>query len=311
MAYPVDLRQRIVKAMLDRGMTIAEAAKRFEVGTATVERYLRRCRETKDLTPRTSPGRPCGLAQREALLWQQLGQSNDLRLEDRCQQWEEATGERVSTATMSRWFKKLKMTRKKSLAASEQDPPARLVWLAEVQRLDPRRRLFVDESDFRLDMSPQYAYAPRGERAQARVARNRGKNTSLIAAISLAEGVRAAMTVEGAVDGRAFDAYLVEVLCPSLRPGQVVVLDRLSVHRHKKVQAAIEARGCELLFLPAYSPDLKPIEEAFSKIKAWVRRLEARTRKALDEAIAVALRAISLQDVIGWFKHAGYSQHTL
>ena len=178
-------------------------------------------------------------------------------------------------------------------------------------KLDPRRLVFVDESGFRLDLTPTYAYAPKGERAFGAVPKNRGENTPLIAAMSLDEGVVAAMTLEGAVDGPAFDAYLREVLCPSLRPGQVVVLDRLSVHRRSEVQQAIEARGCEVLFLPGYSPDLNPIEEAFSKIKACVRRLEARTRAALDEAIAIALHTITLQDVIGWFRHAGYGHHSL
>lgn len=113
MAYSVDLRIRIVNAVLERSMTIAEAAETFEVGTATVERYLRRYRETNDLTPRTSPGRPSGLAERKELLARLLEEKNDLRLEDRCKQWEETTGARVSTATMSRWIAKLEVTRKK------------------------------------------------------------------------------------------------------------------------------------------------------------------------------------------------------
>jgi transposase len=91
----------------------------------------------------------------------------------------------------------------------------------------------------------------------------------------------------------------------------VVVLDNLAVHRRQKVRELIETRDCEVLFLPPYSPDLNPIELAFSKIKACVRRLEARTRAALDEAIATALNTISLQDVIGWFRHAGYGHHSL
>lgn len=160
-------------------------------------------------------------------------------------------------------------------------------------------------------MTPLYAYAPKGERAYGRVPKNRGENTSFIAAMSLDEGVTAAMTVEGAVDGLAFDAYVKEVLCPSLRPGQVVILDRLSVHRRKEVRDAVEAKGCDVLFLPPYSPDLNPIELAFSKLKEFVRRVEARTREALDGALAAALKTILLQDVIGWFRHAGYGHHSL
>lgn len=176
---------------------------------------------------------------------------------------------------------------------------------------DPARLVFVDESGFGLDMTLLYAYAPKGERAYGVVPKNRGENTSLIAALSLHEGLTAAMTLTGAVDSLAFDAYLKRVLCPSLRPGQIVVLDNLAVHKRQVVQEAIMARGCEVLFLPPYSPDLNPIEQAFSKIKTHVRRLEARTRAALDEAIAAALRTISLQDVTGWFRHAGYGHHFL
>ena len=113
MAYSKDLRERIVNTVLEHEMTIAKAAKTFQVGTATVERYLRRYRETGDLTPRTSPGRPSGLTEREDLLKQHLAQRNDLRLEDRCKQWEQATGECVSTATMSRWIRRINITRKK------------------------------------------------------------------------------------------------------------------------------------------------------------------------------------------------------
>ena len=169
----------------------------------------------------------------------------------------------------------------------------------------------MDESGFNLAMTPQYAYAPKGERAHGRVPKNRGENTSLIAALSLHEGITAVMTVEGAVDGLAFDAYVREVLCPSLRPGQIIILDRLSVHKRKKVRDAVEAKGCSLLFLPGYSPDLNPIELAFSKLKTRVRQTEARTREALDEAIAVALKTITLQDALAWFRHAGYNHHSL
>ena len=104
----------------------------------------------------------------------------------------------------------------------------------------------------------------------------------------------------------AFEIYVEQVLAPSLKPGQVVVLDNVSVHKGERVRQAIEARGCQVLFLPTYSPDLTPIEEAFSKLKTWLRRLEARTREALEEAIAEALKQITMQDAHGWFWHCGY-----
>lgn len=170
--------------------------------------------------------------------------------------------------------------------------------------------MFVDESGFQLNMTPNYAYALKGARVYGRVPKNRGENTSLLAAVSLDEGVSAAMTLTGAVDGAAFEVYIKQVLCPQLRAGQVVILDRLNVHKNQRVREAIEAKGCTLLFLPGYSPDLNPIELAFSKLKTWVRQVEARTREALDDAIAAALKTVTLQDVIGWFTHAGYEHHS-
>jgi transposase len=138
------------------------------------------------------------------------------------------------------------------------------------------------------------------------VPRNHGKNTTLVAALTPA-GLQAPWTIEGAIDTAAFERYITEVLGPTLRPGQVVVLDNLSVHKAARIRDAIEAVHCEVLFLPAYSPDFTPIEQAFSKIKALLRGLGARTREALLEAIRLAVAAISSEDAAGWFAHAGYS----
>ncbi len=176
-------------------------------------------------------------------------------------------------------------------------------------RQDPNCLVFIDESGFNLAMTPLYARAPKGQRAYGQVPKNRGENSSLIAALSLDQGFSAAMTLEGAVDGIAFEVYVQQVLAPTLRPGQVVVLDNLQVHKIQTVRETIEAQGCELLFLPSYSPDFNPIEQAFSKLKTFVRKRKARTKRALDDAIAAALKAVSLQDVIGWFSHAGYLPH--
>jgi transposase len=177
-------------------------------------------------------------------------------------------------------------------------------WLAS--RFDARRLVFVDESGFNTSMTRLYARAPKGRRAYAKVPRNRGKNTTLIAAITLEGAMGESVAIEGATDAKAFEAYVEHFLAPSLEEGQVVVLDGLGAHRTDSVRELIEARGAELLFLPSYSPDLNPIEEAFSKIKTIVRKVGARTREALVEAIARALAAVTSEDVAGWFAHAGY-----
>jgi transposase len=150
-----------------------------------------------------------------------------------------------------------------------------------------------------------YGWAPHDQRAVGSVPRNHGKNTTLVAALTPA-GLQAPWTIEGAMDTEAFERYIQEVLGPTLRPGQLVILDNLSVHKAVRIREAIEAHDCELLFLPPYSPDMTPIEQAFSKIKALLRGLGARTREALLETVRLAVGAITPEDASSWFAHAGY-----
>ena len=170
---------------------------------------------------------------------------------------------------------------------------------------DPSQVVFVDECGTHTSMTRRKARAPRGSRARGAVPRNRGSVTTLITGLSLA-GMVPAMTVEGGTTAAVFAAYLEKVLLPWLRPGQVVVVDNVGAHKPDRMRALVEAAGCRLVFLPAYSPDLSPVEEAFSKIKALVKAAGARTRAALDAAIAVALAAVTAEDAAGWFTHASY-----
>ena len=195
---------------------------------------------------------------------------------------------------------------KKSPISSERDEQARGLWRWLASRFDARRLVFVDESGFNTSMTRLRARAPRGKRAYAKVPRNRGKNTTLIGAITLEGAMGESMSLEGATDSEAFEAYVEHFLVPELCEGQVVVLDGLGAHRTERVRELVEAKGADLVFLPSYSPDLNPIEEAFSKIKALVRKEGARVREALVEAIGRALAAITAEDAAGWFAHAGY-----
>jgi transposase len=171
--------------------------------------------------------------------------------------------------------------------------------------LDTRRLVFVDEMGANTSLCPLYAYSPRGRRAHAKVPRNRGKNTTLLASMT-AEGMGPCVAVEGTTISAVFEAYMEQVLMPTLRPGQAVVLDNLTAHKGERVRELVEGRDCELLYLPPYSPDLNPIEEAFSKIKALLRRAEARSRGALVDAIGRALSAVTTRDARGFFEHCGY-----
>ena len=173
------------------------------------------------------------------------------------------------------------------------------------QSLDARSLVFVDEMGTNTSLSPIYGWAKKGQRVYGSVPRNRGKNTTVLSSMSLS-GMGPSLAVEGATTANVFEAYVEHALAPSLEAAQVVILDNLSAHKPARVRELIEERGCELIYLPAYSPDVNPIEEAFSKIKGMVRRARARRRDALVDVLGEALSAISAQDARGYFEHAGY-----
>ena len=154
-------------------------------------------------------------------------------------------------------------------------------------------------------LSPLYGWSRVGERLRAKAPRNWGKNVTLISSMSLA-GMGPSVAVEGATTRAVFEAYVEQALAPSLRRRQVVVMDNLTAHKGERVRGLVEGRGCELVYLPPYSPDLNPIEEAFSKMKGALRKAQARTRETLIEAMGHALHAVSPSDARGFFEHSGY-----
>lgn len=194
---------------------------------------------------------------------------------------------------------------KKSLIATEQDPVARAAWREAMADVPTQRLVFVDETGTHTRMTPLYARAPRGERAYGHVPRNHTRNTTLVAALTLA-GLDAPMVLEGAMDREVFVAWLRHFLVPTLSAGQVVVMDNLNVHKGTQVRQIIEGADCTLRYLPAYSPDFSPIEGAYSKVKARVRRAGKRQQDELEGAIGEAVAAVTAQDAAGWFAHCGY-----
>ena len=148
--------------------------------------------------------------------------------------------------------------------------------------------------------------APRGERCHASAPCGHWKTTTMISSIRL-DGSTAAMTIDGATDTEVFRAYVAEVLCPTLRPGDLVVMDNLAPHKSEPTLALIAAAGAEVLFLPAYSPDFNPIEKMWSKVKALLRSAEARNPEDLVAAVGTALAQVTAKDALGWFVSCGYS----
>ena len=172
--------------------------------------------------------------------------------------------------------------------------------------VDQERLVFVDEMGIHTLLAPLYGYSRKGERVRLEVPRNRGKNTTLFLASITPSGMGEPRAVEGSTDREVFEAYMEHTLAPTLEAGQIVIMDNLPAHKPTRVRELIEKRGCELIYLPAYSPDFNPIEEAFAKIKGILRRVGARTKDALVEAFGEALSAVIAQDAQGYFEHAGY-----
>ena len=180
-----------------------------------------------------------------------------------------------------------------------------MAWLEAIGLLDANRFVFVDETGTHIGMTRLYARAVRGEQAVGIAPRNRGTTLTLISALSPG-GIQADMVIDGAVNGDIFVAFVQHLLVPTLRPGQVVIMDRLSAHKRVEVRELIQAAGCELWLLPAYSPDLNPIEFAFAWLKAFLRSLGARSRAGVIAGIARADRLISGVLAGDWFAGCGY-----
>ena len=178
----------------------------------------------------------------------------------------------------------------------------------EVEQIDAKRLVFVDETGINTAMTPTHAWARRGKRAIGSVPTTWG-STTVIAALGL-DGVRAPLVFPGATDTQAFQTYVDEVLAPELRPGDVVVFDNLKPHRSPHVVESIGRAGASVLPLPPYSSDYDPIEELWSKFKGELRRVAARVQKDLYNAVGETLDHVTLQDILGWFNHSGlYATH--
>jgi transposase len=304
--YSQDLRERVVKAV-DEGLSRSESAHLFGVSEATIKRYLKLRCETGNLAPKPIPGYPprkIGALQKG--LKPQLEAHPDATLEEHCRLWEAQTGVKVSISTMSDAIKRLKWTwKKKTVEASERKEEERQAFREKVKELDGNTCRIIDETGSNLALTRRYARAPKGKRARGTTPRKRGKNVTMITDLSL-RGLGEVFLTDGAANGDLFEAYIGQIFAPTLSSGEIVIMDNSSIHKGKKVRELIEARGCQLLFLPAYSPDLSPIEEAFSKVKTVLRSIGARTREALYEALETATATVTVDDASGWFRHCGY-----
>lgn len=310
--YSPDLRERVIKAVEEEGLTRWQAAERFRVGSATVYRWTRRMRLKGSVEPSAMGGSRSdilGDTGREEL--KRLVEEAPDRTRDELQDGlEKSLGIKVSVATIGRALQKLGFTRKKkTLVASERDTE-RVMLLRKAfhtwqQDVDFTKLVFVDETGSNAGMTPKYARALRGHRVADFAPRNKRKNVTIIAALSIC-GLECAMTIEGGTNTAVFAAFIEKVLGPRLQKGDLVVLDNVGAHKPDRIAELVDSFGAKLVFLPPYSPELNPIEECFSKLKNLLRKAKARTRAALDRAVAAAMKAVTVEDAVGWFGHAGY-----
>jgi transposase len=310
-AYSLDLRERIVAA-IDRGEhSLRQIALLFSVNLSFLVRLLQRRRATGSVQPKPHRGGPPPklgptAVRRLLALVRKQPDATLAELRDRL-------GIRCHIATIARVLRRHGITRKKkALHAHERDRPDvqadRAAFTEKLAAVDPEHLVFVDEFGATTAMTRRYGRAPAGERVQA-AAPGVWKNVTLIVGLRPGEVV-APFVFEGATDGAAFGTYVPEVLVPELQPGDVVVWDNLQSHKNAEVRAAIEAVAARVEPLPVYSPDLTPIEELGSRVKAFLRSVGTRTTQTVTAALGTALEQITPSDIGGWFQdRCAYAMH--
>jgi transposase len=301
-----DLRKRILDAVDNREGSRRQLAARFSVNPSTVTRLLQLRRQTGSADPRPHGGGVPPALDHDALerLRKLVEETPDATL----QTLRQKLGVSGSVMIICRALQQLGLPlKKKSRHAAERDTPEvqqkRRSFRREIKPIEPGRLVFVDETGVTTAMTPAYGRAPRGERVEAPAPAS-WESVTVIAAMGL-DGVRAPLALPGSVNAATFESYVGQVLVPALRPGDVVLFDNLSSHLGPAVFEAIERAGARVLPLPPYSPDYTPIEEMFSKFKGFLRRVGARAKEHLYDAIGEGLREVTDQDILGWFRHAG------
>ncbi|MGH2371897.1 MAG: IS630 family transposase [bacterium] len=312
-AYSQDLRERVMAAV-DSGTGAYAAASIFRVSVSYIYKVLGRRKTTGETGARPWAGGPKPkLAAHDEALRAQVMSEPDATLAE-LQAWLIAEHDlKVSIGCLWKRLRQLGLTLKKSLRAAEQDradiAKAREEWRASQPDLNPEHLVFIDETGAKTNLARLYGRAPRGQRLIAPVPHRHWMTTTFVAALRHDE-ITAPCVFDGPMDGASFLTYVEHFLAPTLRQGDVVVLDNLASHKVAGVKEAIERAGATLRYLPAYSPDFNPIEQAFAKLKAALRKAAARTFDALVNAIAQALADFTAQECANYIANSGYRRQS-
>ena len=311
MALSMDIRKKVMKA-IEGGMSRRKAAARFDIGPASAVRWAKRVETTCKVAPLKMGGdrRSQRIEAHSDFILARIEEQPDLTIMELREKIRERHGLDFGYGTVWRFLARHNITRKKKTGhASEQEredvAAAREAWFEEELDLDPLKLVFIDETAISTNMARRFGWAAQGERCRMSVPFGHWNTKTLIAALRF-DRIDAPMTIDGALDGASFLAYVEQVLAPTLSAGDVVVMDNVRTHKVAGVREAIAARGASVLHLPPYSPDFNPIEKSFSKIKSILERIAARSVDALQAAVAEALRSFTTHECMNYFAASGY-----
>jgi transposase len=312
MGYSNDLRVRVIQVVED-GAAARAAARQFVIGDSTAIRWAKRWRETGSFEAKTNKGQSRSpLKKHEEWLLGLVRQEPDLTLEEIQRRLLAEHQHKAGIGSVWRFFDRHGISFKKSLRAAEQDRPdvaaARTAWAENQPKLDPERLVFIDETGTSTNMARLRGRAPRGERLVSKVPHGHWKNTTFVAGLRT-NALTAPCVIDGPMNGDAFIAYVEQILVPTLKPGDIVVMDNLSSHKLPVIRETIEAVGARLLYLPPYSPDFNPIEPLFAKLKAALRKAAERSVEGLWNRIAILLNIFPPDECANYFRNSGYASH--
>ncbi|HET9533762.1 MAG TPA: IS630 family transposase [Mesorhizobium sp.] len=307
--YSNDLRIRVATA-ISEGESCRSIAERFDIAPSTVVKWSKRMRDTGSPAPAKFGGhRTCSLDPHRAFVLEQIEEVPHLtlhRLKDLLAQ----RGIAVSHDTVWRFLRREGRSFKKTLFAAEQQRPdvvrRRERWRSASRHLDPARLVFIDETWIKTNMAPIRGWGPKGERLVGFAPDGRWHTLTFLAALRI-NALTEPCVVDGPINGTIFRAYIEQFLVPTLRPGDIVVLDNLGSHRSQAIRTSIRNAGAKLAFLPPYSPDLNPIEQVFAKVKHWMRMAQERSIEAIHDRIAKLVAAIPDAECASYVRNAGYA----
>jgi transposase len=301
----MDLRARVMRS-LKKGGKQTWVAPEWGIGLGTLKGYIKLAQRTGRLEPKRQQRQQAQIGDEALRAWQAQADSHaEATLEEHIGYWESSPGVRVGQATMCRALQGADRPLKKTVRAQEGDEGQRGLFQDLASSVELKRLVVIEESRTKIGLRPAYARPPAGQRADSNAPFNPGRNYSLLAGLRPSR-MTAPFVLEGATDRAVFESYLQAILCPTLPPGDRVIRDKGPFHKAASIAALIAQGAAAILWLPAYAPDLAPLQQAFTKLNQVIPRAKATPYAALRLAMERALQAITLSDALPWFINSAF-----